>query len=166
MLGWLSILSRYGLFKETMRVFLQTLRKHKPGLYENIKGELSLDYLQDNFDLTEKDKDKTRGRIKEMAKDLYLLKSAFENHHQVKHYETFNTLVQVFEQQCAIKSASDDKETSDKQEAEIVIRKKPEGEKIISSPHNTDANYTRKRDKAVVGHKGFVTETSDPENEV
>jgi len=166
MLGWLSTLSRYGLFKETIRVFLQTLRKHKTGLYEDIKGELSLDYLQDNFDLTEKDKDKTRGRIKEMAKDLYLLKSAFENHHQVKHYETFNTLAQVFEQQCVIKSASDDKETSDKEAVEIEIREKPEGDKIISSPHNTDANYTRKRDKAVVGHKGFVTETSDPENDV
>lgn len=32
MLGWLSILSRYGLFKETIRVFLRALRKHKPGL--------------------------------------------------------------------------------------------------------------------------------------
>ena len=59
MLGWLAILSRYGLFKETIRVFLLALRKHKPGLYDNIKDELSLDYLQDNFDLTEKDKDKS-----------------------------------------------------------------------------------------------------------
>ena len=166
MLGWLSTLSRYGLFKETIRVFLQTLRKHKPGLYKNIKGELSLDYLQDNFDLTEKDKDKTRGRIKEMANDLYLLKSAFENHQQVKHYETFSTLVQVFEQQCKIKSSSDDQGASDKEVVEVIIREKPEGDKIISSPHNTDANYTRKRNKAVVGHKGFVTETSDPENDV
>lgn len=166
MLGWLSTLSRYGLFKETIRVFLQTLRKHKSGLYENIKGELSLDYLQDNFDLTEKDKDKTRGRIKEMANDLYLLKSAFENQQQVKHYETFSTLVQVFEQQCQIKSSSDDQETSDKEVVEVIIREKPEGDKVISSPHNTDANYTRKRNKAVVGHKGFVTETSAPENDV
>lgn len=164
MLGWLATLSRYGLFKETIRVFLQTLRKHKPGLYENIKEELSLDYLRDNFDLTEKDKDKTRGRIKEMAKDLHLLKSAFENHNQVKHYETFNTLTQVFEQQCMVKSESDDEGTFDKEAVEIEIREKPEGDKIISSPHNTDANYTRKRDKTVVGHKGFVTETCDPEN--
>jgi len=165
MLGWLSTLSRYGLFKETIRVFLQTLRKHKPGLYENVKEELSLDYLKDNFDLTEKDKDKTRGRIKEMAKDLYLLKTAFENHNQVKHYETFNTLVQIFEQQCMVKSSSDDEDTSDKEVIEIEIREKPEGDKIISSPHNTDANYTRKRDKTVVGHKAFVTETCDPEND-
>jgi len=181
MLGWLSILSRYGLFKETMRVFLQVLRKHKPGLYQDVKTELSYDYLQDSFDLTEKDKDKTRGRIKEMARDLYLLKTAFEHHQQVRHYETFKILVQVFEQQCVIttkeeSSSSDDDQTgketvevADNTAAtglEIEIRKKPEGGKIISTPHNTDAAYTRKRNQKVVGHKGFVTETCDPDNSV
>ncbi len=181
MLGWLSTLSRYGLFKETIRVFLQALRKHKPGLYKNVKAELSHDYLQDSFDLTEKDKEKTRGRIKEMARDLYLLKSAFEHNHQVRHYETFKTLVQVLEQQCVIttkeeSSSSDDdptaKETVEVADdtattgPEIEIRKKPAGDKIISTPHNTDAAYTRKRNQKVVGHKGFVTETCDPDNPV
>ena len=181
MLGWLAILSRYGLFKETIRVFLQALRKHKPGLYANVKSELSRDYLQDGFDLTEKDKDKTRGRIKEMARDLYLLKSAFEHNHQVMHFVTFKTLVQVFEQQCVITtkeelSSSDDDPTAKETvevaddtattEPEVEIRKKPEGDKIISTPHNTDAAYTRKRNQKVVGHKGFVTETCDPDNPV
>jgi len=50
--------------------------------------------------------------------------------------------------------------------AEIEVREKPVGEKIISSPHNTDAEYTRKRNQKVVGHKGFLTETCDPENPV
>ena len=208
MLGWLAILSRYGLFKETIRVFLQALRKHKPGLYEKIQPELSLDYLKDEFDLTEKDKKKTRGRIKEMARDLYLIKSSFENHHQIKYYQTFTTLVKVFEQQCIVKTAeelsasnndlssekeivavasktnaseSEDEKIISKSDAdsnseeeskppiigpEVNIREKPEGDKIISSPHNTDAEYTRKRDQKVVGHKGFVTETCDPANDV
>ena len=182
MLGWLATLSRYGLFKETMRVFLQALRKHKPGLYDSVKDDLSLDYLQDKFDLTEKDKDKTRGRIKEMARDLYLLKSSFENNHQVKHYETFKVLVEVFNQQCVVKtdeenSADNDDSNSSKEvvevasddttpESEIEIREKPEGDKIISSPHNTDATYVRKRKQTVVGHKVFATETCDPDNDV
>lgn len=182
MLGWLATLSRYGLFKETIRVFLQALRKHKPGLYDSIKDDLSLDYLQDNFDLTEKDKEKTRGRVKEMARDLYLLKSSFENNHQVKHYETFKTLVEVFNQQCVVKteaenSSNNDDPNSNKEtveitgddatlEAEVEIREKPEGDKIISSPHNTDATYVRKRNQKVVGHKVFATETCDPDNDV
>ena len=182
MLGWLATLSRYGLFKETIRVFLQALRKHKPGLYESIKDDLSLDYLQDNFDLTEKDKEKTRGRIKEMARDLYLLKSSFENNHQVKHYETFKTLVEVFNQQCVVKTEAEGSSDNDNPnfnketveitgddatlEAEVEIREKPEGDKIISSPHNTDATYVRKRNQKIVGHKVFATETCDPENDV
>jgi Pyruvate/2-oxoacid:ferredoxin oxidoreductase delta subunit len=181
MLGWLATLSRYGLFKETIKSFLQALRKHKPGLYAEVKDELSLDYLQDHFDLTEKDKDKARGRIKEMAKDLYLLKTSFEHHHQIGHYQTFKTLAQVFDQQCAVKSEDDlstsndvdsDKEVieitenTDATGPEIEIREKPVGDKIISSPHNTDAEYTRKRTQTVVGHKGFLTETCDPDNKV
>lgn len=166
MLGWLAILSRYGLFKETIRSFLQALRKHKPGLYDGIKDDLSIDYLRDNFDLTEKDKKKAKGRIKEMAKDLFNLKRSFENHNQVKHYETFKTLVTVFEQQCKVTDKNGGNSDQNELPIEIEIREKPQGNKIISTPHNTDASYTRKRNKAVVGHKGFLTETCDPENEV
>jgi len=54
--GWLAILSRYGLFKETIRSFLKSLRKHQPALYESVQGTLSCDYLKDSFDRTEKDK--------------------------------------------------------------------------------------------------------------
>jgi hypothetical protein len=190
MFGWLKILSRYGLFKETIRVFLHVLRKHKPGLYENIRGELSREYLEKEFDLTEKDKAKASRKIKEMAKDLYILKSAFENHNQIEHYESFKTLKQVFEQQCMIKEPAEGRgeiteyceeqrevsaravgrdeeiKSSRKPLPQIEIREKPEGEKIISSPHNTDANYTKKRNQAVVGHKGFLAQTCDPENRV
>lgn len=162
--GWLKTLSRYGLFKETIRVFLQNLRKQKPGRYEEIKDELSQNYLENNFDLTEKDKDKAHRRISEMAKDLYLIKQAFDNHKQVKHYKSFKTLISVLEQQCVVKEPSDKMECGNL--PQIEVRDKPVGEKIISSPHNTDAEYTRKRDQKVVGHKGFLTETCDPENPV
>lgn len=165
MYGWLEKLSRYGLFKETIRVFLQNLRKQKPGLYSDIENDLSRKYLENDFDLTEKDKSKTSRKIQEMAKDLYLLKNAFENHHQIKHYTSFQTLLQVFEQQCIVKENGNETK-EDATSVEIEIREKPEGDKIISSPHNTDAEYTRKREQKVVGHKGFVTETCDSENDV
>ncbi len=165
MYGWLERLSRYGLLKETNRVFLQNLRKQKPGRYKQIKDDLSRDYLEDGFDLTEKDKDKANRKIVEMAQDMYLLKSAFENHNQVKHYQSFQTLVKVFEQQCVV-SVEENKTSTCNIIQNIEIREKPEGDKIISTPHNTDAEYTRKRDQKIVGHKGFATETCDPENDV
>lgn len=166
MLGWLAILSRYGLFKETIRAFLQVLRKHQLPLYEQLRSELSRDYLKDEFDLTEKEKDKANRKVKEMAQDLYRLKEAFEKQEDVRHYGTFKTLVEVFNQQCEIKDVEDSSKEELKPLPEIEIREKPQGEKIISSPYNTDAEYTRKGDQTVVGHKGFLSETCDPENEV
>jgi len=157
--GWLRLLSRYGLFKETIRVFLQNLRKQKPGLYQKINPELSRDYLKEEFDLTEKDRDKAQRQVKLMAHDLYLLYQAFANHKQVQHYTSFKTLATVLNQQCEIV------EGEENDSPEIVIRDKPLGDEIISSPHNTDARYTKKREQKVTGHRGFATETCDKSND-
>ena len=157
--GWLRTLSRYGLLKETTRKFLQSLRKQKPGLYENIKGQLSQDYLEKNFDLTEKDKELAQRKISLMAQDLYKLKSAFENHKQVAHYETFKTLSKVFTQQCEVKENEENKDIG----PEIIIKEKPDTD-TISTPHNPEARYIRKGKQQVTGDKGVVTETCDPEN--
>ena len=131
--GWLQILSRYGLFKETLRVFLQNLRKQKPGLYEETSKGLSRNYLDKEFDLTEKDHEKAQREVKRMAQDLYAVYTVFDNHHQVNQYESFKTLATVFHQQCEVV------ENPEKTVREVVIREKPVGDEIISTPHNTDA---------------------------
>lgn len=157
--GWLRTLSRYGLFKETIRKFLQSLHKQKPGLYEDIKDQISQDYLEKNFDLTEKDKELAHRKVSLMAQDLYKLKCAFENHKQVAHYETFKTLIKVFAQQCEVKE-NDENQAA---ETEIIIKEKPDSD-TISTPHNPEARYIRKGKQQVTGDKGVVTETCDPEN--
>lgn len=228
MFGWLKILSRYGLLKEAIRKFLQTLRKQKPGLYDNIKGELSREYLKNDFDLTEKDKAKANRKIGEMAQDIYRLIEAFSSHKQIKNYETFKIMGKIFEQQCVVKKdkvresgskkekliannsslknskkireltasslknkrkrvkssqqkkrnileesskpfdveSNNEASYKSKSKPEIEIREKPVGEKIISSPHNPDAEYVKKRSQRIVGHKGFLTETCERLNEV
>ena len=238
MFGWLKTLSRYGLLKEAIRKFLQILRKQKSGLYNSIKGELSREYLKNDFDLTEKDKEKANRKIGEMVQDIYRLREVFSTHRQIKHYETFKIMCKIFEQQCVVnkdkdgetdskkerdistnsslnkskenknstapsvmkkgkkvksskrkkrKITKDAKEDSlprvgeskpfdvesnnedsckSKSAPEIEIRDKPVGEKIISSPHNPDAEYVKKRNQKIVGHKGFLTETCNPLNVV
>ena len=156
--GWLQILSRYGLFKETLRVFLQNLRKQKAGLYECISKELSRDYLGNDFDLTEKDHEKAQRQVKLMAHDLYAVYKAFDSHDQVKHYESFKTLATVFHQQCEVV------ENKELASCAVAIREKPLGDEIISSPHNKDARYVRKGKQSVCGQKGFLTETCDETN--
>ena len=156
--GWLRTLSRYGLFKETTEKFLRALRKQKPGLYEAIGKELSQDYLDDGFDLTEKDKDLTQKRLTLMAHDLYCIRCAFENHKQVKGYETFQVLCRVFGQQCDVKETPE-------QDPEIVIKEKPDAD-TICTPHNPDARYVRKGKQRVTGDKVLVTETCGEDNPV
>lgn len=154
--GWLRILSRYGLFKETIRKFLLTLRKQKPGLYENIKEQLSKDYLEKQFDLTEKDQALAQRKISLMARDLYRIKCAFENHSKVKNYETFIILCKVFSQQCEVKESVE-------ADPEIVIKERPDND-AICTPHNPEARYVRKGNQRVTGDRATVTETCDPEN--
>jgi len=156
--GWLRSLTRYGLFKETIRKFLQALRKQQVDLYENIQEQLSQNYLEKSFDLTEKDKELVHRKIKLMAQDLFRLKSAFENNNQIKNYETFKILVKVFEQQCEIKQTNQQDKNP-----EIINKEKPDGD-TINTPHNPEARYIRKVHQQVTGDKAFVTETCDPEN--
>jgi hypothetical protein len=156
--GWLRKLSRYGLFKETIRNFLKTLRKQKPKLYENIKQDLSQDYVEQDFDLTEKDHELVQRRIALMAQDLYRLKNAFENHSKIKKYDTFKILCKVFSQQCKITE-------HDNGDSEIVIKEKPD-KGAICTPHNVEARYKRKGKQKVTGDQGFITETCDSDNKV
>lgn len=155
--GWLQILSRYGLFKETITKFLRALRKHKSGLYKDIKEHLSSDYLKEEFDLTEKDRELAKKKVSQMAQDLYKLKTSFENHKQIQHYKSFKILCKVFSQQCEVAEKAGSK-------PEIVIKDKPDKD-AINTPHNPEARYIRKGKQECTGDKGFVTETCDESNE-
>ncbi len=156
--GWLRTLSRYGLFKETIAKFLRALRKHKPGLYAEISKALSQDYLARDFDLCEKDKVLAQRKVSLMAGDLYQIKCAFENHHQVKHYETFEVLCQVFTGQCEVKDPPD-------QAPEITLKDPPDQD-AICTPHNPEVRYIRKGKQRVTGDKAVITETCDKDNKV
>jgi transposase len=154
--GWLKTLTRYGLFKETLRKFLQSLRKQKPGLYEQVETKLAQKYLEDEFDLTEKDHAQAQKKVNLMAQDLYYLKSTFENHQQIQHYESFITLVKIFTQQCEVKPGAE-------KAPQIELKAKPDPD-TICTPHNTDARYIKKGKQKVTGDKAFVTETCSPDN--
>ena len=122
-------------------------------MYEVISKELSREYLEKEFDLTEKDHEAAQRQVRHMAEDMYRIYKAFANRDEVKEYESFKTVIMVFHQQCKVTEGN---ETS---ACEIPIREKPEGEEIVSSPHNTDARYVKKGKQ-----KGFVSETCDETN--
>ena len=85
----------------------------------DISKGLSRNYLDKEFDLTEKDHEKAQREVKRMAQDLYAVYTVFDKHHQVNQYESFKTLVTVFQQQCEVV------ENPEKTVREVVIREKP-----------------------------------------
>jgi len=89
---------------------------------------------------------------------MYRIYKAFANQDEVKGCESFKTPIMVFHQQC---KGTEGSETSP---CEITIREKPEGEWIVSSPHNTDARYVKKGKQKVCGQNRFVSETCDETN--
>ncbi|MDM8556400.1 hypothetical protein QUF75_16880 [Desulfococcaceae bacterium HSG7] len=155
--GWIKLLSRYGLFKETIKKFSQALRKQKTGLYNNIKDDLSQPRLEKNFDITEKNKEETQRKISAMAKDMYKLIVTFENHKQVGRYETFKLLLKIFGRRCELKEEV-------KGSPETIIKDKPDAGAACGT-HTPEAGYIRKHKRRVTGFKGFVTETCSEENE-
>lgn len=163
--GWLQTLSRYQLFKETIRVFLSSLKKQETELYNKIASQLSKEYIAKKFDLTEKDKSKAKKRIKEMAYDMYYIKQEFFKNDIINKLDSFKTLIRIFAEQCDV---IEQENKDDKKEIKIEIKEKPEArsqdEKIISTPHNTEAEYAKKNKQKVVGNKGFITETCDSNN--
>ncbi len=97
-------------------------------------------------------------QVRHMAEDMYRIYKVFANRDEVKGYESFKTLVTVFHQRCKVT------EGNETLPCEITIREKPEGEEIVSSPHNTDARYVKKSKQKVCGQKGFVRETCNEGN--
>ena len=123
-----------------------------------ISKELSREYLEKEFDLTEKDHEAAQRQVRHMAEDRYRIYTVFANRDEVKGYESFKTLVTVFHQQCKVT------EGNETLPCEITIREKPEGGEIVSGPHNTDARYVKKGKQKVCGQKGFVSETCNEGN--
>ena len=89
------------------------------------------------------------------------LKQEFQNNSEINCFKSFQTLLTVFSQQCNVEEQEDNEDV-------VIIKEKIkanlEEEKIISTPHNTEAEYTKKGKQNVTGSKGFVTETCDKNN--
>lgn len=158
--GWLAKLSRYGLFKNTIRLFARQLHKKAPATYEEIKVKLSANYLEKEFDLTEKDPDKVQQRLKEMAYDMYLLMETFTNHEVIKELKSYQTLARVFSQQCTVLKPEEGINGLELKEKPVAT----EGDHIINSPHNPEAGYIKKVKQECRGDRAFISETCAPEN--
>ncbi len=149
----MAVLTRLGLFCETLRTFLWELKKTSPEKYETIPGGLRGRYLQDDSRPNRYEGARSsegRRRLRVCARDLWRVLDRFRGDEEVEALESRALLQRLFSEQCEetaepVSSAEGD---ADAEVSPVPAQPKPSKEvesDSLQSPHDEDATY---------GHKG------------
>jgi hypothetical protein len=164
-----ALLTRLGLFCETLRVALASLRRAHPRLFTRLPEELRNRYLRDDGNETrfrDAKSDEAHRRLDVCARDIHRVLSFCEGKAAAKLGEVA-LLQQLFDDQCELAEDRDRKGDDDDDEngGSPVIVKEPEQiqSRSLQTPHDPDVTYS--------GHKGKgfevqVAETCDEKNDV
>lgn len=149
----IAILTRLGLFCETVRVFLKELRRLSPGDFGQIPQRLAGRYLNAEGEDTRYEDAKTpqrRRRLSVCARDVYRLLDRFRGQAEVEGLSSWALLQRLFSEQCVVGEQGVCEEGADDvgEEAAPAAPKeaKEVGSSSLQSPHDPDVTYS--------GHKG------------
>jgi hypothetical protein len=172
-LDWTHILSnfavvtRLGLFCETLRVFLRALQKAAPELYAQVGAGILKRYGEDSA-YADARKGEGPRRLGVAARDVYRLIEKFRTHEVVGEMPEFKLLVRLLEEQCELtreaqKPKKDDDDSSDGAVPVLVKEPKKIESDSLQTPHDPDATYSGHKGK---GYETQVSETCAPNNPV
>jgi hypothetical protein len=147
----IKLLTRLGLFVDTITGFLKVLRKEHPRICAQVAAELLGRYLDREGYFADARSSEAKRRLSEAAVDVYWLVQRFGEHRSVSPMESFGLLRRLYEEQCV----PPETETPEK----VDLQEKPSSSSL-QSPHDPDATY---------GHKGKgyevqLTETCEEDN--
>jgi Transposase domain (DUF772) len=132
----IRLLTRLGLFTETIRMFLEALRKEHPRLCAQVAEEVRECYLdREGYFADARGSDAPR-RLDQAALDLFQLVQQFGAHKTVAKLEAFALLQRLFDEQCISPKG--------KRPKRIELQEKPSSSSL-QSPSDPDVTY---------GHKG------------
>lgn len=148
----IRLLTRLGLFTETIRMFLEALRKEHPRLCAQVSEEVRERYLDREGYFADARGSEAPRRLKQAALDLYHLVQQFGEHKTVAKMEPFALVKRLYDEQCVPPKGKNPKK--------IELQKKPSSSSL-QSPSDPDVTY---------GHKGKgyevqVAETCDEDND-
>lgn len=148
----IKILTRLGLFTETITHFLKTLRQEHPRLSAQVSEELLGRYLDREGYFADARSSEAPRRLSEAALDLHWLVKRFEGHREVAAMESYALLRRLYEDQCVPPATMMPPE-------KIELQEKPSSSSL-QSPSDPDVTY---------GHKGKgfevqLSETCDEKN--
>ena len=167
----IAVLTRLGLFVETVTQFLQELRKSIPDSYGTLDAGYGRRYLDREGYFSDAKREQARRRLPVVARDVHALVVAFEGDAAVSALPAFALLRRLFDEQCEVVEsvgADDADDTSDGEDGSIggggdrvrVRDPKTIPSGSLQSPHDPDVTYGHKGK----GHEVQVAETCDEAN--
>lgn len=147
----IAVLTRLGLFVETVTHFLAALRQDAPAAFASLPADYAHRYLEREGYFADAKREQARRRLPVVAQDMAALVRAFSGDKSVCELPAFGVLRRLFEEQCEVitDEDSDDDDnggTGGRSRTAVRLREpKTIASDSLQSPHDPDATY---------GHKG------------
>jgi len=135
-LSTIKVLTRLGLFVDTITQFLERLRKEHPGLLTRVPAAIREKYLDREGYFADARSSEAPRRLDDAALDLYWIVRLYKDHAVVSKMASYGLLERLFREQCVAPEAADPER--------IVFQEKPSSSSLQSSS-DPDVTY---------GHKG------------
>jgi hypothetical protein len=167
----IAVLTRLGLFVETVTHFLRELRKKVSESYASLDKGYGQRYLAREGYFSDVKREQAHRRLPVVARDLHTLLAAFKGDTAVSSLPAYALLRRLFDEQCEVVGCADAAESDDASGGDegsisndgsrVQVRDAktvPSGS--LQSPHDPDVTYGHKGK----GHEVQVAETCDEAN--
>jgi len=166
----IAILTRLGLFCETLRLFLTKLSQHHPRLFDRVPSTLVLRYLKEDGTATRYEDARSKGsrrRLGVCARDVYRLHCLFAET-AARGLEEYGLIARLLDEQCDVTGVARQPGADDDDADEGGVPVEAKDPKTVSSdslqsPHDPDVAYSSHKGK---GFEVQVSETCDESNAV
>jgi IS5 family transposase len=164
----IALLTRLGLFVETVTVFLKKLRNEQPAALAALPAGFARRYLEREGYFSDAKREQVPRRLVVVAQDLWTLVQRFSGEPVISRLPAYLTLNRLFTEQCEVVASADAADVAaDAAEAPVgspspVRLRDPKtiGGESLQSPHDLDATYGRKGK----GYEVQLAETCDASN--
>jgi hypothetical protein len=163
----IAMLSRLGVFCETVRLFLRAVKRVDAKAYEAMPAGLLRRHGEDSCYADARREDGPR-RLGVVARDLWRLSERFEENPAVIETPEWGLLQRLLNDQCEVSlHAEPPKEDDDDRGEGAVPMRLREPKKVrsdsLQTPHDPDVTYSGHKGK---GYSAQVAETCNPDNPV
>lgn len=157
----IAVLTRLGLFVETVTHFLGELRTQAPEAYASLDAGYERRYLDRVGYFSDAKREQAQRRLPVVAKDIGALVWAFEQDKNVSALSSFGLLRRLFAEQCEVIDDEDGGDDGEVGQGRVEVREpKTIASDTLQSPHDPDATYGRKGK----GYEVQVAETCADDN--